>query len=70
MSKWVKKVALCNVPVVMVLTLRDKVAWQDTMVNGMRSEPPHDKSGHTWHDPDEMLLNLTKYGYKGMINDD
>jgi len=46
------------------------VGWQDTMVDGMRLAPPHDKSGHTWHHPDEMLFNLTKYGFKAMINDD
>ena len=36
----------------------------------MRLAPPHDKSGHTWHHPDEILFNLTKYGSKAMINDD
>ena len=40
------------------------------MVDGMRLAPPHDKSGHTWHHPDEMLFNPTKYGFKAMINDD
>ena len=40
------------------------------MVDWMRLAPPHDKSGHTWHHPDAMLLNLTKYGFKAMIHDD
>jgi len=40
------------------------------MVDWMRLAPPHDKSGHTWHHPDEMLFNLSKYGFKAMINDD
>ena len=40
------------------------------MVDGMRLAPPHDKSGHTWHHPDEMLFNLTKYGFKEIINGD
>ena len=52
------------------VNLEGQVGWQDTMVDGMRLAPPHDKSGHTWHHPDEMLLNLTKYGFKAMINDD
>ena len=52
------------------VTLEGQVGWQDTMVDGMRLAPPHDKSGHTWHHPDEMLFNLTKYGFQAMINDD
>ena len=40
------------------------------MVDGMRLAPPHDKSGHTWYHPNEVLFNLTKYGFKTMINDD
>ena len=52
------------------VNLEGQVGWQDTMFDGMRLAPPHDKSGHTWHHPDEMLFNLTKYGFKAMINDD
>ena len=52
------------------VNLEGQVGWQDTMVDGMRLAPPNDKSGHTWHHPDEMLFNLTKYGFKAMINDD
>ena len=51
------------------VNLEGQNGWQDTMVNGMSLAPPHDKSGHTWHHPDEMLFNLTKYGFKAMIND-
>ncbi len=52
------------------VNLEGQVGWQDTMVDGMRLAPPHDESGHTWHHPDEMLFNLTKYGFKATINDD
>ena len=52
------------------VNLEGQMGWQDTMVDGMRLAPPHDKSGHTWHHPDEVLFNLTKYGFKAMINDD
>ena len=52
------------------VNLEGQEGWRDTMVDGMRLAPPHDKSGHTWHHPDEMLFNLTKYGFKAMINDD
>ena len=40
------------------------------MVYVMRLAPPHDKSEHIWHHPDEMLFNFTKCGFKEMINDD
>ena len=40
------------------------------MVDRMRLAPPHDKSSHTWHHPDEMLFNPTQYSFKAMINDD
>ena len=52
------------------VNLEGQVGWQDTMFDGMRLAPPHDKSGHTWHHPDEMLFKLTKYGFKAMINED
>ena len=52
------------------VNLEGQEGWRDTMVDGMRLAPPHDKSGHTWHHPDEMLFNLTKHGFKAMINDD
>ena len=52
------------------VNLEGQVGWQDTMVDGMRLAPPHDKSGHTWHHPDEMLFNLTKYSFKALITDD
>ena len=52
------------------VNLEGQMGWQDTMVDGIMLAPPHDKSGHTWHHPDEMLFNLTKYGFKAMINDD
>ena len=52
------------------VNLEGQLGWQDTMVEGMRLAPPHDQSGHTWHHFDEMLFNLTKHGFKTMINDD
>ena len=42
------------------VNLEGQVGWQDTMFDGMRLASPHDKSGHTWHHPDEMLFNLIK----------
>lgn len=30
--------------------------------DGYLPAPPHDETGHTWHHPDEMLFEFTKYG--------
>lgn len=42
------------------VNLEGQSGWQDTMVDVIRLAPPHDKSGHAWHNPDKMLFNLTK----------
>ena len=52
------------------VNLEGQEGWRETMVDGITLAPPHDKSGHNWHLPDEMLLNLTNYGFKAIINDD
>ena len=68
-SKW-RRVYLEQCASCHGVNLEVRAGWKDTMVDGMRLAPPNDKSGHTWHHPDEMLFNLTKYGFKAMINDD
>ena len=50
--------------------LEGQANWRERNAQGFLPAPPHDASGHTWHHPDEMLFNLTKYGFKAMINDD
>jgi len=49
------------------VNLEGQEGWRDQKVDGMRLAPPHDKSGHTWHHPDALLFNLTKYGLEAMI---
>jgi mono/diheme cytochrome c family protein len=29
--------------------------------------PPHDASGHTWHHPDDMLFEITKWGTDAVV---
>jgi len=29
--------------------------------------PPHDASGHTWHHPDRVLLDVTKHGPEAVV---
>ena len=52
------------------VNLEGQDGWRNTKVDGMRLAPPHDKSGHTWHHADEVLFNLTKYGFKAIIGED
>jgi len=36
--------------------------WRRRLPNGRLPAPPHDDSGHTWHHPEELLFNITKFG--------
>ncbi len=36
--------------------------WQSLLPTGGRPAPPHDETGHTWHHPDQLLFQLTKFG--------
>lgn len=48
--------------------------WQIRRPSGALPAPPHDESGHTWHHPDRMLFEMTKFGVarfapKGWVSD-
>ena len=36
--------------------------WRQRLPDGSIPAPPHDASGHTWHHPDQMLFEVTKFG--------
>lgn len=36
--------------------------WQTRNADGKLPAPPHDPTGHTWHHPDRVLFEITKYG--------
>lgn len=36
--------------------------WQIRNADGKLPAPPHDATGHTWHHPDKVLFEITKYG--------
>lgn len=38
--------------------------WQSRKPSGALPAPPHDETGHTWHHPDEVLFQITKFGMK------
>ena len=42
--------------------LEGQFNWQKRSKDGYLPAPPHDETGHTWHHPDQMLFELTKYG--------
>ncbi|TVO51956.1 c-type cytochrome [Denitromonas halophila] len=36
--------------------------WRERKPDGRLPAPPHDASGHTWHHPMEMLVQMTRDG--------
>ncbi len=36
--------------------------WRSRDDEGFLPAPPHDRTGHTWHHPDGVLFEITKYG--------
>ncbi|MGB0387145.1 MAG: c-type cytochrome [Ardenticatenaceae bacterium] len=40
--------------------------WQEPNDDGTFRAPPHDSTGHTWHHPDQLLLQITTKGGKGL----
>ncbi len=41
--------------------------WRRRDENGLFPAPPHDASGHTWHHPDQMLFDITKFGTTAFV---
>lgn len=44
--------------------------WQQRLENGRLPAPPHDETGHTWHHPDQVLFDLTKFGPAALVGAD
>src|SRR5690625_2347595 len=38
--------------------------WRTRRPSSALPAPPHDDSGHTWHHPDQLLFEMTKFGMK------
>lgn len=36
--------------------------WRERGPDGLLPAPPHDDTGHTWHHPDSVLFEITKFG--------
>ncbi len=39
--------------------------WRQPLPDGTFPAPPHDATGHTWHHPDKMLFDITKFSRSG-----
>lgn len=42
--------------------LEGQANWRQRLPNGRLPAPPHDETGHTWHHPDAVLIDITKNG--------
>ena len=38
--------------------------WRTPLPSGKMPAPPHDKTGHSWHHPDDVLAGVIKFGLK------
>jgi len=43
-------------------SLQGQPNWRQRLPNGRLPAPPHDKTGHTWHHPDVILIDIVKNG--------
>lgn len=42
--------------------LEGALNWKNRLADGSLPPPPHDDSGHTWHHPDSLLINIVTNG--------
>ena len=42
--------------------LQGQANWRERLANGRLPAPPHDKTFHTWHHPDRLLIDMVKNG--------
>lgn len=50
--------------------LEGQLDWEQRLENGRLPAPPHDETGHTWHHPDQVLFDLTKFGPAALVGAD
>jgi mono/diheme cytochrome c family protein len=43
-------------------SLQGQPNWRERLPSGKLPAPPHDKTGHTWHHPDALLMDMVKNG--------
>lgn len=42
--------------------LEGEANWRTPDADGYLPAPPHDRTGHTWHHPEELLFRITRLG--------
>lgn len=47
--------------------LKGQPEWRTRLPSGRLPAPPHDASGHTWHHPDRVLLDIVKRGTAAIV---
>lgn len=47
--------------------LKGQPDWRRPDADGYLPAPPHDPSGHTWHHPDALLIQITQLGTEAMV---
>ncbi|WP_417727082.1 c-type cytochrome [Roseovarius sp.] len=47
--------------------LQGEADWQTRDADGYLPAPPHDESGHTWHHPDRILLDIVRRGTAAVV---
>jgi mono/diheme cytochrome c family protein len=50
--------------------LEGQADWQVRLENGRLPAPPHDRTGHTWHHPDQILVAITALGTAALVGGD
>lgn len=43
-------------------SLQGQPNWRERLTGGRLPAPPHDKTGHTWHHPDAVLIDIVTNG--------
>jgi mono/diheme cytochrome c family protein len=41
--------------------------WRQADADGYLPAPPHDETGHTWHHPDALLVEITRDGTEAVV---
>lgn len=57
-----KKVYVENCASCHGVNLEGQPNWRSQLPEGGLPAPPHDETGHTWHHPDKLNFNYTKFG--------
>jgi len=47
--------------------LQGQPDWQTRDAEGYLPAPPHDETGHTWHHPDALLLEIVRRGTAAVV---